>query len=57
MRRAIGTTVFSGMIGVTILGLIFTPIFYVLVMKLRWPKKRAKAKKPKAVATEETATA
>ena len=41
MRRAIGTTVFSGMIGVTALGLIFTPVFYVLVMKLRWPKKRS----------------
>jgi uncharacterized protein (DUF2062 family) len=25
-----GTTVFSGMIGVTIFGLIFTPVFYVV---------------------------
>ncbi len=29
MRRALGTTVFSGMLGVTLFGLIFTPVFYV----------------------------
>ncbi|MEN3943906.1 efflux RND transporter permease subunit, partial [Prosthecobacter sp. SYSU 5D2] len=34
MRRAMGTAVFSGMIGVTFLGLFLTPVFYVLVMKL-----------------------
>lgn len=34
MRRAMGTAVFAGMIGVTILGLFLTPVFYVLVMKL-----------------------
>lgn len=32
MRRAMGTAVFSGMIGVTFLGLFLTPVFYVLVM-------------------------
>ena len=31
MRRALGTTVFSGMIGVTVFGLIFTPVFYVVI--------------------------
>jgi hydrophobic/amphiphilic exporter-1 (mainly G- bacteria), HAE1 family len=31
MRQSLGTAVFSGMIGVTIFGLIFTPVFYVLV--------------------------
>jgi multidrug efflux pump subunit AcrB len=30
LRQALGTTVFSGMIGVTIFGLIFTPVFYVI---------------------------
>ena len=35
MRRAMGVAVFSGMIGVTFLGLFFTPVFYVLVMKRR----------------------
>jgi hydrophobe/amphiphile efflux-1 (HAE1) family protein len=32
MRRAMGTAVFAGMIGVTFLGLFFTPVFYTLVM-------------------------
>lgn len=32
MRRAMGTAVFSGMIGVTFLGLFLTPVFYMLVM-------------------------
>jgi hydrophobe/amphiphile efflux-1 (HAE1) family protein len=30
LRQTLGTTVFSGMIGVTVFGLIFTPAFYVL---------------------------
>src|ERR687883_1150919 len=30
LRRTLGTTVFSGMIGVTLFGLIFTPAFYVI---------------------------
>ncbi len=34
MRRAMGTAVFAGMIGVTFLGLFLTPVFYVLMMKL-----------------------
>jgi hydrophobe/amphiphile efflux-1 (HAE1) family protein len=33
MRQALGTAVFFGMIGVTPFGLLFTPVFYVLV---RW---------------------
>ena len=33
MRQALGTAVFSGMLGVTLFGLLFTPVFYVLV---RW---------------------
>ncbi|MEO8624921.1 MAG: efflux RND transporter permease subunit, partial [bacterium] len=31
MRRAMGVAVFSGMIGVTIFGLILTPVFYVVI--------------------------
>ena len=34
MRQALGTAVFFGMLGVTFFGLIFTPIFYVLVRSL-----------------------
>jgi hydrophobe/amphiphile efflux-1 (HAE1) family protein len=33
MRVALGTAVFWGMIGVTLFGLIFTPVFYVVVRK------------------------
>jgi multidrug efflux pump len=31
MRRTLGTTVFSGMLGVTIFGLVLTPVFFVMV--------------------------
>lgn len=34
MRQAIGIAVFSGMIGVTLFGLVFTPMFYVALRKL-----------------------
>ncbi len=34
MRRALGTVVFWGMIGVTMFGLILTPVFYVVIRKL-----------------------
>jgi hydrophobe/amphiphile efflux-1 (HAE1) family protein len=34
MRQAVGVAVFFGMLGVTLFGLIFTPIFYVLVRRL-----------------------
>jgi hydrophobe/amphiphile efflux-1 (HAE1) family protein len=34
MRQALGVAVFSGMLGVTFFGLIFTPVFYVLCRKL-----------------------
>jgi HAE1 family hydrophobic/amphiphilic exporter-1 len=34
LRQAIGTAVFFGMLGVTVFGLFFTPIFYVLVRRL-----------------------
>jgi hypothetical protein len=34
MRQALGTAVFFGMLGVTVFGLVFTPLFYVLCRKL-----------------------
>jgi hydrophobe/amphiphile efflux-1 (HAE1) family protein len=37
LRQTLGTTVFSGMIGVTVFGLIFTPVFYVVT---RWLAQR-----------------
>jgi Cu/Ag efflux pump CusA len=30
MRQSLGTAVFAGMLGVTLFGLVFTPVFYVL---------------------------
>jgi len=34
MRRALGTVVFAGMIGVTCFGVFFTPVFYKVIRKL-----------------------
>jgi len=34
MRQALGTTVFFGMLGVTVFGLVLTPVFYVVIRKL-----------------------
>ncbi len=34
MRQTLGTTVFFGMVGVTGFGLVFTPVFYVVVQRL-----------------------
>ena len=31
MRQSLGTAVFSGMLGVTVFGLFFTPVFYVFI--------------------------
>ena len=42
VRRILGTTVFSGMLGVTVFGLLMTPIFFVIVRSLveRGPTKK-----------------
>jgi hydrophobe/amphiphile efflux-1 (HAE1) family protein len=34
MRQAVGTAVFSGMLGVTLFGLLLTPVFYVVLRKV-----------------------
>ena len=34
MRQALGTAVFSGMIGVTFFGIFLTPVFFSVIMKL-----------------------
>jgi multidrug efflux pump len=38
MRHAMGNAVFSGMIGVTVFGLLLTPVFYMLVSKTKGEK-------------------
>src|SRR5262249_41807331 len=44
LRQTLGTAVFSGMIGVTVFGLIFTPAFYVVC---RWIAVRLSARRPR----------
>lgn len=43
MRQALGTAVFSGMLGVTFFGLVFTPVFYVICRGAasRWERRTA----------------
>jgi multidrug efflux pump len=38
VRQAMGAAVFAGMIGVTVFGLLLTPVFYVLVQRLHVPR-------------------
>lgn len=50
MRQSLGTAVFSGMLGVTLFGLIFTPVFYVVS---RWAASKIPQRegKPRSVPT------
>jgi len=41
MRQSLGTTVFAGMLGVTMFGLLFTPALYTFVQKLSRKEKAA----------------
>jgi Cu/Ag efflux pump CusA len=34
IRHTLGTVVFAGMLGVTVFGLLLTPVFYVLIRRL-----------------------
>ncbi len=45
MRQSLGTAVFAGMLGVTLFGLVFTPVFYVLTraVALRLERRRTAA--------------
>jgi multidrug efflux pump len=54
MRVALGVAVFSGMLGVTIFGIFFTPVFYVVI---RWFAGRRAAQIPAAAPTEGAAVA
>ena len=51
MRQALGTAVFYGMLGVTVFGLLFTPVFYVVC---RWIGSLGRADKPAPVANAQT---
>jgi multidrug efflux pump subunit AcrB len=52
LRQTLGTAVFSGMIGVTAFGLIFTPAFYVIC---RWIALKASRRRPPDAAQEQPA--
>jgi hypothetical protein len=44
MRRTLGVTVFSGMLGVTVFGIFFTPVFYYVIRWLTARKQKSAAK-------------
>jgi hydrophobe/amphiphile efflux-1 (HAE1) family protein len=46
IRHALGVVVFAGMIGVTVFGLLLTPVFYVLVRRLNKRERKALAEHP-----------
>jgi multidrug efflux pump subunit AcrB len=50
MRQAVGVTVFFGMLGVTLFGLIFTPVFYMVVRNLAEGKNEGKPTQTTAAA-------
>jgi multidrug efflux pump subunit AcrB len=52
MRQAIGTAVFSGMIGVTFFGIFMTPVFFSVIMKL-FEGKKEKPATPGGVGTDQ----
>ena len=54
MRVALGVAVFSGMLGVTLFGVFFTPVFYVVV---RWLTDRKAPEPGLTLAVHETASA
>lgn len=51
MRSTLGIAVFSGMLGVTIFGVIFTPVFFYVIRKWTADKKAVAASAPTAPAT------
>jgi multidrug efflux pump subunit AcrB len=52
MRQAVGVAVLFGMLGVTLFGLIFTPIFHMVVRNLAEGKNEGKSTQTRAAAAE-----
>ena len=52
VRRAMGITVFAGMIGVTAFGLLLTPVFYVALRKMVTRQPRAAKVEPPDLGTD-----
>jgi multidrug efflux pump subunit AcrB len=57
VRRAMGVAVFAGMLGVTLFGLVLTPVFYVVVQGLaaRFSRRRQSADVPQVATIAEVA--
>ena len=55
LRQSLGTAVFSGMLGVTLFGLVFTPVFYVLVRKFGAGQEATAPEPPQELATRSDA--
>jgi multidrug efflux pump len=53
MRRAMGVAVFSGMLGVTLFGLIFTPVFYWTIRRLTGARPRNRKTRFQAAPSED----
>ena len=49
-RQAIGTAVVGGMIAATVMSLLFTPVFFVVMQKISEMRKKKPAKEPKQAA-------
>ena len=56
MRHALGVSVFSGMLGVTLFGLLFTPVFYVILRAIEQLFTDRKAKHTDAASPPDAAT-
>jgi hypothetical protein len=54
MRKALGIAVFSGMLGVTFFGVLFTPVFYYTIEWLKLPRGTTARTAPPAKLTETT---
>jgi hydrophobe/amphiphile efflux-1 (HAE1) family protein len=52
VRHALGVTVFAGMLGVTLFGLLLTPVFYVLVRRAAAARRAAPHAQPQLAAPE-----
>jgi hypothetical protein len=53
MRQALGTAVFFGMLGVTLFGLLFTPVLYVLVRAMARGGKHWQSAQPSPAAVSQ----
>ena len=52
MRRALGTAVFAGMLGVTFFGIFLTPVFFTIVSRISRHRRRGKPKRQQSRAGE-----